>query len=62
MIIKQIVEITDSIKFLLFRMMAEDYTHPLDFTLGALCSYKEVFIFTQCLKELLPFVMNLLHI
>jgi hypothetical protein len=31
--------------------MAEDYEHLVDFTLGALCSYKEVFRFTHFFKR-----------
>lgn len=38
---------TGSIKFLLARLMAEDYERLVDLTLGALCSHKEVFRLTQ---------------
>jgi hypothetical protein len=50
MTIKLILETTNSIKFLLSRLMAEDYKHLEDLTVEALCSYKEVFRFTQFFK------------
>jgi hypothetical protein len=51
MTIKQIPETKSIIKYLLPRLEPEEYTHAVDFSMWALCSYSEVFRFTQFFKQ-----------